>query len=86
MTRATAVTADVLPWAKETFKDVPNAAGGAGGKHALAIPPDAILLHPKWTQMNADVVTPAFNEIWDGKQNPSVALKAIKPSLQGMVE
>jgi len=52
----------------------------------VAIPGDNILLHPKWTQMNKDVVTPAFNEIWDGQQNPATALKSIKPSLQTMID
>jgi ABC-type glycerol-3-phosphate transport system substrate-binding protein len=87
MTRATAVTADVLPWAKQTFKDAPSPrpevlAEGIG----LAIPGDNILLHPKWTQMNAEVVTPAFNDIWDGKQTPAAALRSIKASLQTVVD
>jgi multiple sugar transport system substrate-binding protein len=87
MTRATAVTSEVLPWAKQTFKDAPNPrpevlAEGIG----LAIPGDNILLHPKWTQMNAEVVTPAFNDVWDGKQTPAAALRSIKAPLQTLVD
>jgi multiple sugar transport system substrate-binding protein len=87
MTRAPAVNADVEPWARETFKTVPNPrvqvlAEGVG----LALPGDNILLHSKWTQMNKEVVTPAFDEVWKGTKSVAAALREIKPTLQNIVD
>jgi multiple sugar transport system substrate-binding protein len=87
MTRAPAVNADVEPWARETFRNVPNArpavlAEGVG----QALPNDNILLHAKWTQMNKDVVTPAFDEIWKSTKSVAAVLREIKPTLQSLVE
>jgi hypothetical protein len=44
------------------------------------------VLGPYRTQMNTEIVTPAFNDIWDSKQTPAVALRSIKPSLQNLVD
>jgi multiple sugar transport system substrate-binding protein len=87
MTRMPAVNADVGPWAREVFKDVPTPRWQVLEESVpLALPPDNVLLHPKWTQMNAEVVTPAFDEIWAGTKDVAPALREMRPTLQNLAD
>ena len=87
MTRMPAVNADVAPWAQETFKAFPNARPQLLAESVpLALPPDNILLHPKWTSMNKDIIGPAFDQLWKGSKAVDTTMQGLRSTLQNLVD
>jgi ABC-type glycerol-3-phosphate transport system substrate-binding protein len=76
---------DVETWVRANYGSTPNARAQLlveGTKIARAV--DPIRFHPRYNEMNKDVIAPAWTEMIAGRETASQALKRIKPQLQAM--
>ena len=79
LVRMPSVSSDAAAWAKDAFNQAPNTRPQVladGVKVALPVV-DPITQHPKWPQMNKDIVRPALDKIWTGKAAPADVLKGL---------
>jgi maltose-binding protein MalE len=82
-----APVADIEPWLKEQFKNVPSAdakvmekivESAAGGGTRMS-------LHPKYAEMQA-VINPAMDDLMAAKVAAVPMLQALKPQLQNIID
>lgn len=84
--RQPAVPKDVETWVEASYNDRPGVRTQVivdGTKIARAI--DPIRFHPRYNEMNKDIIMPAWQEMINGEQTAVQVLRRIKPQLQAMV-
>ena len=84
--RVPAFLDDAHTWAKETFKNTPNAHSEAVGDSVkFARPVDKIKYHPAGDDLY-NVIKPVLNDIWQGKATARAALPPMQPQLQAIMD
>lgn len=83
--RQPAIPKDVETWVRATYGSMPNARAQLlveGTKIARGV--DPIRFHPRYNEMNKDVIAPTWTEMINGRETATQALRRIKPQLQAM--
>ncbi|MGH2370085.1 MAG: extracellular solute-binding protein, partial [Chloroflexota bacterium] len=84
--RMPAVLEDASAWAKENYKDYPNArAQVLADGVKFARPVDKIKYHPGTKEMY-DLVQPALKDAWAGKQAVKAMMSTLQPQLQAIID
>jgi multiple sugar transport system substrate-binding protein len=84
--RLPTIAADADAWARDVFRERPNARPQVLVEGIAAMTPeDNILNHPRWVQMNKDIVSPTWTAMQKGEKGVPEGLREMKPALQSAI-